>query len=564
MRRVSTLAVGLALGAAACASSMQRSGITMPRAGGQDGPARIPASTPITQDPAGSHEHDDPVEPALLSRPQPLHEGIGPVHQEITVAIGDPSEAVKARAYFDQGLSFLHGYVWIEAARAFHEVLRRDPECAMAWVGLSRAESGLTRKAEARAALEQARARVAASGDSGRATPLERRFVELRALQLDAMDARDAKDETGASAAAPAASAPDRAGELHAQYKRALDDAIREFPEDVELRMLRGNAEESSPAGIGQGATAASIVWYEGVLTRSSEHPGAFHCLTHAYENCGDHATALERGAQYRRLAPQIPHAWHMCGHDLPRLGKWDEALAMFTRAEELSRDYELRERTRPGDEWHRQHNLLLLAYTELRLGTPTALDRFRQQYETPIRNRRYEYTHACRVEALLFLHRLDEAQAVALDLQRHENTPAARAAGVALEGELALRAGDVERARLALPRCEAALAEHDALFPGSTRPSPRSARVYATVLSGLLDLHGGDVARGEKALLALADEVAANPHFDAWGEGLFRIARVWRFARELGRDALATQLLERMRRLDPRFDPAAAAPTGA
>src|SRR5437660_5487904 len=43
------------------------------------------------------------------------------------------------QAFFDQGLGYLYSYVWMEAARSFETAARHDPECAMAWWGLSRA-----------------------------------------------------------------------------------------------------------------------------------------------------------------------------------------------------------------------------------------------------------------------------------------------------------------------------------------------------------------------------------------------------------------------------------------
>src|SRR5580693_7117859 len=54
-----------------------------------------------------------PVVPArLLERPVPLRTGIGSTHDEVTTS------SPEAQRYYDQGLAYLHDYVWIEAARA--------------------------------------------------------------------------------------------------------------------------------------------------------------------------------------------------------------------------------------------------------------------------------------------------------------------------------------------------------------------------------------------------------------------------------------------------------------
>jgi hypothetical protein len=63
---------------------------------------------------------------------------------------------------------------------------------------------------------------------------------------------------------------------------------------------------------------------------------------------------------------------------------------------------------------------------------------------------------------------------------------------------------------------------------------------------------NGGDGA----ALIAMADDLAANPRFDAWGEGLFRLERVARDADRAGKTQLAGEVRERMRRIDPDYLP--------
>src|SRR5262249_1317640 len=45
----------------------------------------------------------------------------------------------ECQAYFDQGLGYFYSYVWMEAARSFETAAKHDPDCAMAWWGLSRA-----------------------------------------------------------------------------------------------------------------------------------------------------------------------------------------------------------------------------------------------------------------------------------------------------------------------------------------------------------------------------------------------------------------------------------------
>src|SRR5688500_16676964 len=71
------------------------------------------------------------VPQALLERPVQLRAGIGAVHDDAG------TKSKEAQAFYDQGLAYLHSFVWIEAARSFHEALRHDPDLALAHVGLS-------------------------------------------------------------------------------------------------------------------------------------------------------------------------------------------------------------------------------------------------------------------------------------------------------------------------------------------------------------------------------------------------------------------------------------------
>jgi len=268
---------------------------------------------------------------AMLSRPVPLREGTGNAREEVTAA------SPEARAFYIQGLNYLHGYVWIEAARSFHQALRLDPELAMAYIGLSRVYSGLEAPADAESALAEAQARAA------KVTPRERRRIAVRAAQLHAM--ADLGDVT-----------------RHVAYKKAIDDALAADMNDVELWLLRGNAEEPTAAGRGQRGGAASIAFYDRALRLQPDSGAAHHYLTHSYETIGQIPDALEHGEVYARLAPAIPHSHHMWGHDLRRVGRVDDAIAAFLRTDALEKAYYAAEGISPEMDWHHVHNLDLLA----------------------------------------------------------------------------------------------------------------------------------------------------------------------------------------------------------
>src|SRR5881394_3043148 len=121
-----------------------------------------------------AHSHPaPPASPTVLeiaARPVTLRTGIGAAHD----AIGTTSK--DAQAFYDQGLAYLHSYVWLEAARSFQQALRSDARLALAHLGLTLAYTELNAGAAARGALERAQALAVTDHD--------KRHVAGRALQM--------------------------------------------------------------------------------------------------------------------------------------------------------------------------------------------------------------------------------------------------------------------------------------------------------------------------------------------------------------------------------------------
>ncbi len=283
------------------------------------------------------HEHhgdDDSVgwvPREILQRPVVLREGIGKINDPVTTS------SAAAQAFYNQGVAYLHSYVWIEAARSCNQALRIDPKLALAYVCLSRAYSGLEDQAAAQSALEKAQSLVASLTDR------EQMRVSLRAKQLEAIN--DILN-----------------GAKHQVYKAAIDAALAKYPDDPELWLLRGNAEEPTAAGRGQRGLVGAVAYYQAALAVSPSNLAAEHYLVHAFETIGHPEEAVKHGEIYARLCPSVPHAQHMYGHDLRILGRNDEAIAQFRKADALELSYYKSEKIPARYDWHRIHNLDLLA----------------------------------------------------------------------------------------------------------------------------------------------------------------------------------------------------------
>jgi len=441
----------------------------------------------------------------IVERPVPLRPGVGNAHDVVTTS------SKEAQAFYDQGQNYLHGYVFIEAARSFTQALRHDPKLAMAHLGLSRAYAGLGAHSEEKEAVAKAQALA------DKATAREQRRIALRAKQLETTSA------------------------THAAYRKAIDDALAVDIGDVELWLIRGNAEEPFPAGRGQRGGVASTAFYRVALEVAPDNAAAHHYLTHSYEMIGQIDKALEHGAAYARLAPAIPHAHHMWGHDLRRVGRLDEAIAVFKKTDALEKAYYAAEDIPAEYDWHHLHNLDLLATAYQHKGSMRLAEAvMREIVGLPSKNP----DASPRPELAQFLverQRYEEALAAARVVGESKDS-GDRAASHALAGQALLGLGRVEAARTELA---AALAEPEA---------DAVKRVVAPLRGALMLRSPEEAAEGRTLFEELCRTLRTTPGADAWIAAVFRMEWMARAARDAGDWDLADHLARQLLDHDPHY----------
>ncbi|MBM4257027.1 MAG: hypothetical protein FJ147_14155 [Deltaproteobacteria bacterium] len=469
------------------------------------------------------------VSRAIMERPVALTRAAGQLHQKVSTT------SKEAQAYYDQGFAYLASYVWIEAARSFHETLRRDPQLAMAHLGLAKAYTGAEVLAEAQVHLQKAQELA----KTGKVTPKEAKWIALAVQQVEALNAP----------------AEERAAK-HEAYKKAVDELITLDPSDPHAWVLRGNAEEPGVWGRGQAGGVGSIAYYEAALRRDPKHFAAHHFLVHSYERIGHHAIAAEHGRKYAAAVKQVPHASHMYAHVLPRVGKWQEALKQLTLADQLERDYYKAQNISAGQDWHHGHNLHLLGTVQLRLGNEAETERlFQEAFQLQDYGRRSGYYSGPWIEYLLARGRNEEALKAAQEVEKRSSA-AARLIGAALQGEALVALGRIAEAQQALTRAQTAADTYvqEARNTPYESFSTRFTEPFLKTLEGEIALHGENPAAGEEMLVKVADGFAVSPLLDAWAVGLLHLQRVTVHARQAGRTALASALIERVRKIDPEF----------
>ena len=439
----------------------------------------------------------------ILRRPVTLRSGIGNTHEAVS------TDSPQAQAFYDQGLNYLESYVWIEAARSFHQALRIDPKLAMAYIGLSRVASGLDNPAAAKQYFEKAKALGSLSSER------ESRRIAIREKQLEAMDQLENASEFLA-------------------YKKAIDDALGVDLGDIQLWLLRGNAEESNASGRGQRGTAGSVAFYEGALQLEPNQSSAHHFLIHSYETIGRIDKALEHGEAYARLAPSIPHAAHMWGHDLRRVGRVDDAIAQFLKANSLEREYYAAESLDPSLDWHHGHNLDLLATCYEYKGQMKLTEKTMREAASLGTVDAYRAFNARELpNFLIHRGRYQEALEAARAMTR-TSFPQSRAAGHALAGQALIGLGRVPQARGELEAASKELQAVPLVTPGVI-PRRSAVQPWADPAEGEILLRTGRGDKGRAQLKSVQQAMRAIPGPDAWSQTLFRLESMARSGREVG-----------------------------
>jgi len=252
--------------------------------------------------------------PANAAEEHAGHPVLGTVHFPVTCT-------PEAQQAFDEAMKLQHSF-WYQAAHdAFSEVLRRDPECAMAHWGI--AITLLTNPfspppaknlAEGWAALEQARQLAPKS---------EREADYIAALSEFYRDAETKDHRTRVLA-----------------YEQAMAQLHARYPDDPEgaiyYALALNVAALPTDKTYAKQLEAAEIL--EAEVVRQPDHPGVVHYLIHTY----DYPPLAERGLKaadrYAELAASAPHALHMPSHIYTRLGHWDSSIETNHRSAEVAR----------------------------------------------------------------------------------------------------------------------------------------------------------------------------------------------------------------------------------
>src|SRR5262245_2930893 len=260
------------------------------------------------------------------------------------------TKSEEARLFFQQGLSQIHSFWFMESERSCAQAAALDPDMAMAhWcIALSAASDyrpafQLMRNTANAGASRGTGAGPEPSGDAVQRTTNGAAVnpqVRAREAIAKAMALRDKVTERErlyieAQAARRAAVPKDQAD---AAYIAGLQKLVAAYPDDLDAKSMLGLAIDNGfePATKAPRAnTMEAIGLLEEVVAKDDTHFGAHHYLIHAYEGSKMPEKAWRACERYAELVPNIPHALHMPGHIYAQSDKIQEAIAAFTAAAE-------------------------------------------------------------------------------------------------------------------------------------------------------------------------------------------------------------------------------------
>ena len=291
-------------------------------------PQPVSAQMNVTAQPI---ETEDEMPPDQLPVPQKLS-GIGNAHIQITAS-------PEAQMWFDQGLNLIHDFWDYESARAFEQSVRVDPQCAMCYWGLYKAESFYHGTAQGYA--DQALAK--ATSLKGHASKHERLYIEASVAHEDAW--KNAKPT------------PNFSQELH-----LLRKLVKKYPKDSQARIFLAE----SPLGDGfdskgepRAGQKEALAILQGVMRDEPENSAANHYYIHALEASAHPEQALHSAEILASLAPASGHMVHMPGHIFFRIGDYARAEQAFAASMQVDELYMQEQHVKSDNDWNYVHNLM-------------------------------------------------------------------------------------------------------------------------------------------------------------------------------------------------------------
>ena len=248
-----------------------------------------------------------------------------PAKEKMLGAVEFPVSCTTAvQTEFERGVALLHHMMYVESRKTFEEVVKKEPDCAMAQWGVAMTLfQPLWPTRPSPAALT--RGWQAAQKAKALAPETEREKVFIAAVQSFFR-----KPES-----------PDYWARI-GRFEQAMEKVFRAYPTDHEAAAFYAlshlaTAPRSDETMAHHDKAAAILL---GVYEEEPTHPGAIHYTIHANDIDGREAESLHVIRSYGDIAPSVPHALHMPTHIFVRLGAWEDVIQWNRRSADAALNF--------------------------------------------------------------------------------------------------------------------------------------------------------------------------------------------------------------------------------
>ena len=248
----------------------------------------------------------------------------------------------RAQLFIDQGVVQLHGFWYFEAERSFRQAASIDPDCAMAYWGMARAN--VDNEPRARGFAFEAFRR--------RETVTDRERGHIEALARFHQAEEDPADT-------PEWERP-RGEEDKKRRRRHVEDLealIHDYPEDIETKaFLVNQLWLDDREGRRITSRQANEALLSEVFDAQPMHP-AHHYRVHLWDKRDTAHRVTDSAAVIGHSAPGIAHMWHMGGHTWARLDRHADAAWQQEASARVDHAHMMRDWVMPDQIHNYAHN---------------------------------------------------------------------------------------------------------------------------------------------------------------------------------------------------------------
>jgi len=234
----------------------------------------------------------------------------GPPAKEFGLVRFETSCSQKVKKDFNLAMALLHSFEYDEAEKLFAKIIDEEPECAMAYWGVSMSNYHPLWEMPTQPELEKGAKAIAVAQSINQKSEIEADFIDAMALFYKDWETADHRTRS-------------------IRLKNAMEKLYQNQPANKEAGIfyaltLVATADLSDKSYTNQ-IKAGNIL--TSLYPGEPNHPGIIHYIIHAYDYPGLAVKALPAARKYASIAPSSAHAQHMPSHIFMRMGLWDESI---------------------------------------------------------------------------------------------------------------------------------------------------------------------------------------------------------------------------------------------